>query len=283
MSFAKYQGQHRISQIYLKQFGHNEADEWQLSVWYKGDNQTRNLLVENFTKETNVFDLPYGDINFRRNFENESSRKLESRYNTVINNIANQKRIDERTRGVLFHFVANLICRAIPHRTFFNQLLNDAETKDKFIEEITMLNKDELPKIKQALLLLEPQFHLNMLLETIMMHIVKVFYTFDCIVLKDYDNRGWATSDNPVILDTQQNYNWIIPIESEIYFPLSRDYLLFMFHKDSTIKENLLRNLASKKLHSIDENTHKQIWDKIFKNECRYIIFPTKIPDTSLE
>jgi hypothetical protein len=283
MSSAKYQGQHRISQIYLKQFGYDEMGEWKISVWYKGDNQTRNLLVENFTKETNAFDLPYGDINFRRNFENESSRKLESRYKTVINNIVNQKKINERTRGVLFHFVANLICRAIPHRNFFNQLLNDEQTKDKFIGEITMFNESELPDIKKLLPLLEPEFHLNTLLETIMMHIVKVFYTFDCVILEDYDNRGWATSDNPVIIDFQQNYNWVIPVEAEIYFPLSKDYLLFMFHKESKVKTNPLRNLTSKNLHKCDELMHKQIWDKIFKNECNYIIFPTKIPDMSFE
>jgi hypothetical protein len=283
MNIPKYQGQHRISQIYLKQFGYIENGKWKLSVWYRGDNRTKNLLVENFTKATNIFDLPYGDIHFQRHFENESSRKLESRYQTVINNIANQKKLNERTRGVLFHFVANLICRAIPHRDFFNELLNDEITRDKFAKEITMFNESELPGIKQAFLLLEPEFYLNMLLEHIMMHIVKVFYRFDCVILKDYGNRGWATSDNPVIIDTQKNYEWIIPVESEIYFPLSKDFLLFMYHKQSKAQTNPLRNLVSKKVHQCDENTHKQIWDTIFKNECNYIIFPTEMPESSLE
>jgi len=58
MSIVKYQGQHRISQIYLKQFGYNEMGEWKLSVWHKGDNQKRNLLVENFTKETTYLIYP---------------------------------------------------------------------------------------------------------------------------------------------------------------------------------------------------------------------------------
>jgi hypothetical protein len=283
MSNPKYQGQHRISQVYLKQFGYNENGKWKLSVWYKGENRTNNLLVENFTKETNVFDLPYGNIDFKRHFENESSRKLENRYPTVIKNIANQKKLDERTRGVLFHFVANLICRAIPHRDFFNDLLIDETSRDRFIREITMFNESELSGIRKVLCLLEPEFYLNTLLEHIMIHIVKVFYSFDCVILKDFGNRGWITSDNPVTIDTQNNYEWVIPVESEIYFPISKDFLLFMFHKQSTVKTNPLRNLSSKKLHQCDESTHKLIWDTILNNECRYIVLPTEIPEISLE
>ena len=117
-------------------------------------------------------------------------------------------------------------------------------------------------------------------LRSLMNHLVQVFRKFQFIILKDFDNRGWFTSDNPVIVDKQNNHSWIVPLETEIYFPLSKDYCLFMFHEDSEIKTNPLRHLTINKISDSDEVTHKSICDRTLHNDNEYLIFPTEIDKT---
>lgn len=280
MNFVEYQGQHRISQAYLKQFGYRKGNEWYISVWHKGDNHTDNLLIKNFTKETNVFDLPYDDNQLRRHFENTSSRELEDRYEMVIKSVYNQKNLNLRNKSILFQFVANLICRAIPHREFLNTLLLTTDTRDIFLEEITTFEEKSLSTLKKALSILKPEYQLNVVLGQIMNYLAQVFKTFDCVILKDHDNKGWFTSDNPVSIDKQKNFSYIVPPEAELYFPMSKDYYLFMFNEHSENNTNPLRNLKKNKINETDEITHKLLCDKVTWNENRYLIFPTEIENT---
>jgi len=116
-----------------------------------------------------------------------------------------------------------------------------------------------------------------------MMYLSKVFETFDCVILKAPEDKGWFTSDNPVTIDKQGNFGYLIPQEAEIYFPLSKVYCLFMFSEDSEIKTNTLQKLKKNKINLIDDVTHKSICDKITWNDNRYVVFFRDIPMTSFE
>jgi hypothetical protein len=134
--------------------------------------------------------------------------------------------------------------------------------------------------LKEALDNLKTDFHLNMAIGFLMNHLVRVFRVFDFVILKDYGNRGWFTSDNPVILDKRGNHSWVIPLEAEIYFPLSKDYCLFMFHKESQLKTNPLRGFNTNKITQCDEVMHKNICDRTLHNENEYLIHPAEIDKT---
>ena len=279
MTEPELQGQHRISQVYLKQFGYKNADKWYISVWRKFLNKTGNELIETFSKEINIFDLPYEDFKLRRHFEN-SSNIIEGEYPKVINTIKNQHQLIPKHKDVLCHYVANLICRAKPYREFFDLLLKDEQTRNKFLAEIKMFDEEELPKLKQLLEVLTENFQLNIAIGALMNHLVRIFRKFNFVILRDFNNRGWLTSDNPVIVDKKENYSWIVPIETEIYFPLSKDFCLFMFHTNSRLKENPLRHLKINKVTMVDEAIHKNIWDMVSYNENQYLIFPAEIEQT---
>ena len=279
MTEVEFQKQHRISQIYLKQFGFKRDGKWHISVWRKFINHTDIESVKSFSKEINVFDLPYKDFKLRRHFEN-TSNLIEGEYSKIINTLAHQHQLIPRHKDVLCHYVANLICRTKPYRNFFDLLLKDELSRNKFLSEITMFREEELPELKQFLEVLNEGFQLNVAIGSLMNHLVHVFRKFDFIILKDFDNRGWFTSDNPVIVDKQKNYSWIVPIEIEIYFPLSKDFCLFMFHKDSEIQTNPLRHLTINKISNADEVTHKSICDRTLHNDNEYLIFPAEIDKT---
>jgi len=280
MKSAKYQGQHRISQVYLRQFGYLKDGKWFISVWDKSTNHTDYVLIENFTKETNVFDLPFFEkLEDRRLFENKSVL-IEREYKIIIDTITNQKQLTLRHRDLLCHYIPNLICRARPYRDLFQRYLDHHVLREAFLNEITMFTPDELPHLKTSLSNIPETTHLNYVIGHIMNYLVKVIRNFNFIILKDYGNRGWFTCDNPIIIDTQEDplketdeWLWLVPVESEIYFPLSPDYCAFLFHPRSNKNSNPLRSLTVNKIAQSDERTHEKICVMIGRQLSQYFLF----------
>lgn len=275
-----YQGQHRISQVYLKEFGYLKDGKWYIAVWEKSKNHTDFVLIENFTKETNVFDLPFFEsVEERRHFEIKSVI-IENEYKKILNTIENQQQLTPRHEDLLRHYIANLICRARPYRELFEDYLKYSHVKEAFLTEITMFKPEDLPILKESISYIPEETHLNYITGHIMNFLVNVFRSFHCIILKDYANRGWFTSDNPVIIETQEDlnelndeYQWTIPVESEIYFPLSPNYCAFFFHPKSPKNSNPLRNLEKNKVHQSDEKTHEKICYLIGAHKSHYFLF----------
>jgi len=276
----KYQGQHRISQVYLKQFGYLREGRWWISVWYKSFNFTENVLVENFTKETNVFDLPiFEQTELRRQFESQSGI-LEREYPSIIKTIRNQGQITPRHRDILCNYIPNLICRARPYRELFQRYLDDPVLRNYFLDEITTFAPDQLPGLTESLEQLRQEVCMNYVTGYVMNYLVEIIRKFSFIILKDYDNRGWFTSDNPVIIDPQEDpseeiHEWklLIPMESELYFPLSPDYCAFLFYPRSGKAGNALRNKEVNKVHQSDEASHERICRMIGQQYSSYFLF----------
>lgn len=275
-----FQKQHRISQVYLKQFGYKKNEEFLLSVHKVGNKTTENVLIKDFTAETNIFDLPVDDFEIKRHFENLSS-EVENFYRTVISNLHNQKMLTGKNKDVLNHFVANLLCRTNPFRNFLTDLLNNVETRDHLISEVTMYSNDAYAN-KKVLNHFHTDFQLNIFIGTVMNHLVHVFRNFKKVIIRDYKNHGWITSDNPVYIDRQNNHQWLIPIEAEIYLPLSKDFCLFMYHPNSTICHNPLRNLRTDRVNTVNFEIFEDLSFKVGRNFHEYLIFCTEIEQTEL-
>lgn len=285
----KFQNQHKISQVYLKQFGYcdDEGVEW-VSVYKIGSGKTENLKVSEFTTETNIFDLPFDEPDIKRHFENLNG-VLESKYRSLISSLACQKKLTPQDKDLLNHFVANILCRTDRFRNFVKDILKDENGRKVFLNEITIFSKNEnkLEELKTILNEVERDKELNIVMCYVMNHLVYVFQRFKKVVIKHYKNTGWLTSDNPVHIERFKIFNWLIPIESEIYFPLSKDFCLFMFHNDSQYNENPLRKLKLEKVNIVDFETCDRVNKKMFYNNeaylgFDYLIFNTKTEDTSL-
>lgn len=285
MTDHKYQGQHRVSQVYLREFGYQKEGKWYISVWDKSKNYTDYVLIENFTKETNVFDLPFFDsIKERRHFENKSLI-IEGEYKKVVNSIKSQQQLTPRHQDVLCHYISNLICRCKPYRELFQNYLDHSVGREAFLKEITVFVPSELPILKTSLSNIPIETHLNYITGHIINHLVKVLRNFSFTILKDYQNRGWFTCDNPVIIDPQEtlaeiegeDYLWTIPVESEIYFPISPDYCVFAYFSNSKKNSNPLRKLRLNRVNVIDEISHDKICRMIASHTSNYFIFNQEI------
>lgn len=275
----QYQGQHKVSQVYLKQFGFEIDGEWCISVYRKEEGVAEIVKITGFTKETNFFDLPFKDMELRRLIENLNG-KIETRYKTVISNLHHQNRLTHRDGDLLNHFVANLLFRTNPFRSFIDGLINSSKTKEKFINEITMFSGDK-DKTKFVLALAKPQNQLNLVSISLMRHMLKVLRSFNRIILRSHEGFGWLTTDSPVVFDINNIYDWIIPIETEIYFPLSVDFCLYMFHPKAHNVMNPLKDLKLNKINSIDFKTFEDINMKITLDLDEFLVFNRKVDPSS--
>jgi hypothetical protein len=244
------QGQHKVSQVYLKQFGYQKNGQHWLSIYRAGNKTTENILISEFTREINIFDLPYSTPETKRLFENNSNL-IENHYRTIISNLHNQKRLTPRDSNIVDHFVANILCRTNPFRSFIDNLLRFPKTRDKIIEEMTMFTSQK-EHIKTHLSQIKIEHQLNPTMLALMDHLIFVFSKFHKVIIRENDGNGWLTTDSPVHLDKQNFQDWVIPLESEIYLPLSKDFCLFMFHPESEKSDNPLRQLKPNRIHSVD-------------------------------
>lgn len=289
MNSPEYQKQHRISKVYLKEFGYKKGDEWYISVWEKSKNYTDNIRIDEFTAETNIFDLPFEDLSIKRHFEN-TSQKIEDRYKTILNTIRNQNPLNPKHLDLLCHYIANLICRSKPSREYFQFLLENDMARNYFLEEITMFEPEILLELKDSFPLIPSEHRLNLAIGYIMNYLVRVLRNFTFVILESMPEKGWFTSDNPILIDSQESYNLdpseylhVIPIESEIYFPLSIEYCLFGFHQKSKKQDNPLRQLSVNKINKINDETHDRICKRIGENGFEYFIFNQEIEKTFLD
>jgi len=276
------QKQHRLSQVYLKKFGYLQDNDWMISVMKKGNKITENIKISEFTTEVNIFDLPFGNIEERRHFETLSG-KIENQYNTIINNIENQKRLIPKDKDFLNHFTPNILCRTTHFRQFVNWLIEDNELRKSLFDEITMFKgADSRVDFEILTEASPPETRINVIMGLLMNHLVYVFRHLKKVILKSPDSYGWLTSDNPVYIDSQNNDRWLIPIEAEIYFPLSKKHCLFLFNENSKLNSNPLRKLKIDSVNTLDFDTFNTVAIKIARNLDNYLIFSEKYKPTAI-
>lgn len=275
----EFQKQHKVSQVYLKQFGFKQEDgKWYVSVLRVGSNITENILISEFTTETNAFDvdLPMLLPSEKRNFENLSSL-LENDYSKILNSIKSQKKITAKHRDIINHYVANLMCRTNPFRTIVNDWINDSKVLPLVLEDVLMFEEEDTA-LQVMMENISDNNKLNVFIGYLMNHLVKVFRGFKSVIIKSESEFGWLTTDSPVKVDWQDECYTIIPLETELYFPLSKDLLLFLYHPSSKKQNNLLRSLAIDKVNNVDFNTFNEINLLLARDYDEYLVFYESTP-----
>ena len=274
--FHPYQQQHRISRIYLKSWSFTKDNIELLTVFDLILFAIEEVPVDKFTTTINEFDLPSKHPIERRHYETTAA-KVEGWYPMVLNTIRNQKRLTERHEDILRHFVSLLYCRSEVIREEFDFFLRYPSARDKFINEITQLQqKGDNPAedILLALQVVKKEKRLALITGIITNHYARVFRSFSAVILGSKGCMSWLTTDLPVVIDKQENFNYLICWDSEVYFPLSPEYCLFLFHPKSSLNSNPLRRAAPNKIHLLDDKDVDTINQKILKETYRYLILP---------
>ena len=265
------QGQHRISQTYLKQFGYKDKDGKNLiSVLDKKRNFIENKYIKNFTKEENIFDLPL--IDSERKLE-QLNTTLETHYPEIIWELKNNGKLSDERASNLLDYFPNLLCRTTNFSTVIKYFLQ-SDKRNLFFDEITAHYTEwrfflgEIHKLKS-------KKEINLVLPIVMDYLSFGFQHYNYIILTN--DRGWATCDNPVMFIQNGNGYSLLHTEIEIYFPLSRDFLLYVYHPRHHRENDLLSKHPVKSVVHVNENMAREIYFKTFRHAMQYLIFPVKM------
>jgi len=275
------QTQHIISQVYLKQFGFkdNTGKNW-ISVWELGSEYTDNKSIKSFLAEENIFDLPFKNLKERRKFE-ELNGDIETYYPKIISDLNNGQKLSEKSKANLISIIINLLCRT---KSFRNQIdfLLQSDKRDYFLNEITNYHGPFRNQLKHSLTRFRLDDQVNLVLFSVWYYFCKKLTSsnFDYVILKDFSNRGWITSDNPVVIKDNINEVTLLAQETEIFFPISPKYLFYLDHMDYNRSRSL--RVKGQELTQSSDDLHRYFTDIIWRNAEQYVIFPNYIEKTKL-
>jgi Protein of unknown function (DUF4238) len=277
--------QHIIPQVYLREFGYIDTNnQWRISTV---DLSTKELIhkyskpvfcqksIESITTEKDIFDVPF--LLSKRGFE-ELNGKIETEYPKLISELGNSSELSPEGTTILIHIVSNLLCRTVHYRELVRLYLN-SHNKPYFIKAIWKPLEGTADPFISTLEKFPDEEQLNMICLIIMNNILYKLSTFRYRILKDFDNRGWITCDNPVVLENAVSQNSIFSINTGIYFPLSKDFCAYLYHRNATIQDSPLRDMGDEVFINTTEETQEMIYERIRQNAVRYIFFPGQIND----
>jgi hypothetical protein len=276
------QGQHRISQVYLRQFGYKDKNgkNW-ISVWKLGEEYTDNKSIKSFTKEVNIFDLPFKGIKYKRLFE-ELNCDIESYYPRILSDLKKNEKLTDKSKAFLISLVVNFLCRTEPFRNLIKTILL-SDQRDIFLKEITSFLPDIDKYLDNFLKTVKSENTLNFTLISVWYYMCHKLTSsnFDYVIIQDFNNRGWYTTDNPVVIINNVDFHTLVSKETEIYFPISADYCLYLDHMDYN-RSRSLRGDQNHELIIASKKLHEKIMDLLWKNASQYVIFPVELPKTKL-
>lgn len=155
----------------------------------------------------------------------------------------------------------------------YNNHLLRSDKRDYFLKEITYYHQDKGRQLINSMNKIKIDFQLNFVIFSVWYYFVNTLTSsnFDYVLIEDYDNRGWATTDNPVIIKNNINEATLFSRETEIYFPISKDYCIYIDHRHHN-RSNSLRGKNNSELITADEQLHAETMDLICRNAYKYVI-----------
>ncbi|MDP3435110.1 MAG: DUF4238 domain-containing protein [Bacteroidota bacterium] len=274
------QNQHKIPQVYLKQFGYLDMNnQWRISAIRRGEKFTRQKSIESFYSVTSIFDVESDDPIIPRMFE-QLNCDLETEYNNIIAELESDGTLSNKSYAYLLQLIADLIVRSDYWRDWILDMLNN-ENKENFLQLILGHHCEDFAEFKnikqqpffRILSESPPSEIVNRVLIYFIDHLMLRLWQYDITFIQSQKYKPWFTSTNPVVIHNRTENNEILAKESELYFPLSPKFLAYVHFKDSKDKENQLRYLTTNKIHIATDEQNSNLQNTIMKNPSDFVIF----------
>lgn len=291
-SIVKYpyeQEQHKLPQVYLKQFGYKREQQWMVSVLDKNEDFTRQKSIKSFTATTNIFDINSQNDKIVRIFE-DLNCELENEYWGIIDDIESNDYISEKSRAYLLQIISNFMVRSDYWRGFIKDILESERKEDflkitlSFITPVKNFNEHESKDYYKLVATGDiDDDKINRALMYFMGYLFRATKNFQVVIFEAPNEKLWFTSDNPVVFNSNREEGLgICGPNSEFYLPLSKKYLAYFYFKKSGLDEPIFRTLENKKIYKIldiisEEEHEKFVREVILNNKSQMIIFPSEI------
>ncbi|CCH03627.1 hypothetical protein FAES_pFAES01137 (plasmid) [Fibrella aestuarina BUZ 2] len=274
------QDQHKIPQVYLKQFGYvDQNNQWKVSVRNAGESFTRQKSIKSFTAITNIFDINSYDPIIQRIFEDQLNCRLEDGYLDIINDLESFEQLSEKSQAYILQLVANLMARSDYWRKIISALC-DSPNKPRFLKFLTghhCRNEQEYKNIHEQpfykmLMQDASDKAVNRVLLFFMDHLMLRLWNYEIVIVQSQEDKPWFTSTNPVVVNHQVRHFELFPSSSEFYLPLSPKYLAYLHYPGSDDKANPLRALPANCIHVASDDQNWDIQQLIMRNQAEYVI-----------
>ena len=278
------QKQHIIPQTYLKQFGYQDSHgRWKVPTFNIEEIPTMNKInrtlvrqtnIESFLRESNIFSLSGKTGN--EDLLEKTFKTYEDCYPTIIIDINGTKKILPENRQKLLGFISFLFIRTYDFRQIASDLL---QAKNR--NSISAIMEGDQKRLENLLNLPVSQA-VNFLIGFTGFYIARILSSnFELVLIETIAEEKWGTTDNPVLMHCRSNGKQIdfLGMDTEILCPLSKDYLAFIFHPESTFSTNTLRKLEINKVNNIERAVYESIWLQLvdIKRATKFIIVPSII------
>jgi len=291
IKFPPNQDQHKLPQVYLKEFGYLNKEQWMVSIINKGEKFTRQKSIGSFTVETNVFDIESEDDRFPRMFESLNC-DLENLYHEMLKDLDDNDEVPDKCWEIIVQFTPNMMVRSDFWRNFVKGIL-ESEHKITFLEiTISVLSKsyNDLENLK------EKDFYklisngeltngkLNRVLILFLNYILHHLNPLKLIVLEAPEGKEFFTSDCPVNFKPNQLEGklGLFSIDTEVYFPLSPKYLAYFHFEGSENSNPILKKLKNRGIYKVMDIMSEEEYDNLIQNEIirasdKLIIIPKEL------
>ncbi|WNH14038.1 DUF4238 domain-containing protein [Thalassobellus suaedae] len=291
IKFPPNQDQHKLPQVYLKEFGYLNKEQWMVSIIKKGEKFTRQKSIGSFTAETNVFDIESEDDRFPRMFESLNC-DLENLYHEMLKDLDDNDEIPDKCWEIIVQFTPNMMIRSDFWRSFIKGIL-ESEHKNTFLEiTISVLSKsyEDLQSLKEKdfyKLISEGELTNSKLNRVLILFLNYIFHhlkPLKLIVLEAPDGNEFYTSDCPVnfIPNQIEGKLGLFSINTEVYFPLSPKYLAYFHFEGSENSNPIFKELKNRGIYKVidimsEEEYYNLIQNLIIKASDELIIIPKEL------
>lgn len=244
--------QHRVSAVYLREFGFLEGNQWKITTMVKSEMAKMREVnkiwigaksVDSVTVELNEFDLHGLRPDIKRLLE-EGFGIIETKWPKITEEV-NTGKVSDETQAYINHFISSLLIRSKRFREMISHHIAQLYARQFLTDMGIWLDKKEVEALVDIIMGVPVEQRLNHACVLVWHHLASKLATFHSVYIKDYQNSGWSTSDDPVVLQNNFATNSILSINTELYFPLSKDWLVYMYHGNATMAMNPLNGVKN--------------------------------------
>lgn len=270
------QNQHKLPQVYMRQFGYLFNNQWKVSVIKIGEKFTRRKSIESFLSKTDIFKIKDSYEDLENIFEGLNGM-IENEYLNLVNDLENQNKFSEKSRFILLQLIPNLLCRTDLFRDLVKEIIN-SDSKVNFLRMICVENYkniEELESQKYFQVMINETTSeglINKILIFLSRYLQLRLLNYEIVILKSQDEKTWSTSDNPVIFEYKYAKFDFLTDDSEIYFPLNPKYLIYLHNYKSSDKSNNLRLRETNEVYEVNDEENIELQQKILLNAIEYVI-----------
>jgi hypothetical protein len=201
--------------------------------------------------------------------------KFENHYHSIISTVGNRQMHDKQ-RDLLIGMMASLIVRSVNFRRWMAAELA-ANTRDNFFKTIGMyLEPNDRAARVDNIYQFAPEVRLNHATYIIWHHLYHRLVNFNMVFIHAGE-RGWETSDDPVVLrNIEARGGSLLGRASELYFPLSREWCLFMYDPKSRYPLNPLCKFSNDSFVLANDWIRFAVREFVMQNANEKIFFSGK-------